>query len=144
MRHDNEHTIEDAEQPVVLLVDDEEAIVDLLQNFFEDAGFGVLKANNGREALELVRHHPVDIVLTDVMMPQMDGAAFCETVRSDPKTAHVPVLAMSATHVPDAKSGFTAFIPKPFDCSEVIATISAFLSGYRATPVVMPPPRFCA
>jgi len=111
----------------VLIVDDEEYIVDLLSLLLEDDGHSPLTAYNGREALEVVvRDHPA-LVLADVMMPLMDGSELARAIKSDPATANIPVVLMSAMGTPPAGTLADDFIAKPFDLELVRGIIERHL-----------------
>lgn len=111
----------------ILIVDDEQPILDLLRDIFEEEGYTVLAARNGKDAAALVRQSSVDIVLTDYMMPQMDGTKLIEALRANPHTADVPVLLMSAVNVPKS-NGYNALIRKPFDIASVLDRVATQLS----------------
>ena len=84
--------------PVVLVVDDENALLDMVQEILTDEGFTVLTANDGRGALSLATHARPDLVITDLMMPGMNGRALREHLARDPLTARTPVVLMSAAY----------------------------------------------
>jgi two-component system alkaline phosphatase synthesis response regulator PhoP len=114
----------------ILVIDDETAITDVLDAFLTDEGYRILSAGNGREGLECLARQEIDLVLCDIMMPVMDGRAFCRTVRGDARFRHVPIVLMSAvreTLVGDDCT-YAAFISKPFDLDRVLATIQQLLS----------------
>jgi CheY-like chemotaxis protein len=119
----------------VLLVDDEPDILLMLCDLLEEAGFVVLTAHDGKAALSLVAHTPVALVLTDLMMPQVTGLQLAQQLRSDPRTAAIPVLVMSAAlppHIPDV---FAAALPKPFALDDLVATLHHFsVQHTRAFP----------
>jgi two-component system alkaline phosphatase synthesis response regulator PhoP len=114
----------------ILVIDDETVITDVLDAFLTDEGYRVLTAGNGREGLECLAGQEIDLVLCDIMMPVMDGRAFCRAVNRDPRFRHVPIVLMSAvreTLVADDCT-YAAFISKPFDLDRVLATIQQLLS----------------
>ena len=113
----------------LLIVDDEPPILELLQETLEDAGYPVLTASNGRDALALAQHRPLALVLTDVMMPHMDGNLLCQRLRADPHTQHLPVLLMTATRYAITTGTATASIAKPFDLDALIALVRRFYPG---------------
>jgi two-component system response regulator MprA len=108
----------------VLVVDDQEAIRDTLQTALDDEGYTVECAANGREALDILARSKPCVILLDLMMPVMDGWAFCEAQRrSGDRT---PVVLLSAAGRLDEQAQelcAAAFIPKPFDLDRVISTI---------------------
>jgi CheY-like chemotaxis protein len=100
----------------VLVVDDEWPIVDLLRDLVIDAGHTPITAANGLEALHLAQQHRPALIISDVMMPYMDGYALLQALRSDATLAHTMVILISAavdrSQVP---SQADAFVPKPLD-----------------------------
>jgi len=110
----------------VLIVEDEIGIGGLLEDVLLDEGHGVYLASNGRQALELVASHRPDLILTDYMMPVMDGAAFMQALADEPSAAGIPVLVMSSMPeeiVAERCPGYARFIRKPFNIFEVIDII---------------------
>lgn len=104
----------------ILIADDESPIVALLRDLLEEEGHTVLAAHNGREALALARVEHPDLVLSDVMMPLMDGVQLARLLREEAITREVVVILMSAAPPPAlAAVGAAAFLAKPFDLDEV-------------------------
>ena len=114
----------------VLIVDDEPDIVELLRDALEEAGFVVLTAHNGRAALDLLAHTPIALVLTDLMMPQVTGLQLAQQLRSDPRTAAIPVLVMSAAPPPHLADVFAAVLPKPFAMDDLVAIVRQFRTDH--------------
>jgi CheY-like chemotaxis protein len=112
---------------IILVVDDEQAILLMLRDLLQDEGYTVLTALNGAVALALARDVKPDLVLTDLMMPTMDGYELARHLHTEPAMAHIPVIAMSAAHRSFDHVLFTDVIAKPFDIAPLIATISAQL-----------------
>src|SRR3954468_24413072 len=79
----------------ILLVDDNEELLELLRLSFKDSGFSIVTATNGLEALKKARSLIPDLILLDLMLPEMDGFVVCETLRKDPATSAVPILILS-------------------------------------------------
>ena len=101
----------------VLVVDDEFGTVEVLVAALEDSGYRVLTAPNGRRALERLEENKPDLVISDFMMPLMDGAAMVMAMRANPSFRDIPVVMMSAA--PEAAlrkhlDGYDAFLRKPF------------------------------
>src|SRR5688572_420968 len=98
----------------ILVVDDEPALRDVLTMVLEDEGYAVASAANGAEALAMVAHVRPAVVITDIMMPVLDGIALCQALTTDPATAHVPVVITSAGSNRPTIDGlrFAAFLPK--------------------------------
>ena len=102
----------------VLLVDDEKDVLALLHAFVERMGYESLLAHNGAEALEVLRTEKVDIVVTDIVMPEMDGWTLARQVRE--AYPDIRVVGTSGTEKPPSgESPFDAFVMKPFDLDEL-------------------------
>src|SRR5208283_1853988 len=101
----------------------------LLKRIFERAGHEVSDAGNGAAAMRAVRESAPDLVVTDVMMPVMDGVELIRCLRDDPATTHIPVLAASGdTHLAGAAD---AVVPKPYDWHHLLAVADALLKEGR-------------
>ncbi len=110
----------------VLIVDDNDTVLNALEFNLKESGFRVRKAADGKEALGIVAKEPIDIIISDVAMPEMDGIEFCENVRRIPEYHDVPFIFLTAHGREDEKikgwmSGADEYIVKPFKMSEVIA-----------------------
>jgi DNA-binding response OmpR family regulator len=113
----------------ILVVDDDPFILDLLCDVFEEAGFVVLTADDGRAALALLQHMPVALVLTDLMMPYVTGLQLAQQLRSNAETVAIPVVLMSTALPPRIGDTFAAVIPKPFALDDLVATVRQFGSN---------------
>ncbi len=113
----------------VLVIDDEAPIVELLVDIIGDEGHTVLQASNGIEGLTLAREKQPDLIISDVMMPLLDGYAFLRELRADISIAHIQVILMSAAFIQSnsAASELSAdgYLHKPFE----IDTIETILDG---------------
>ncbi len=112
---------------LVLVVDDEFGILRLLEDVLGDAGHRVLVAVNGRQALQLVTEERPALVITDFMMPVMDGAALIHAMSTEPKLAAVPIILMSSlpeTAVAERTNGYTAFVRKPYKIFDLIDLVT--------------------
>lgn len=123
-------------KPVVLIVEDEPPLQKLLAYNLESAGFGVLQAFDGEEALTLIDERPPDLLLLDWMLPQLSGLEVCRRLRRRPDTAHLPIIMLTARgEEPDRLRGLDTgaddFITKPFSPAELIARIRAVLRRVR-------------
>lgn len=115
---------------IILVVDDEEPILSIVAEVVEEMGHQVLRAMNGREALELVRSTPPDLVLSDVMMPFLNGVELCRTLKSDGATAHIAVVLMSAVGADRGQSaGADGFIHKPFSLDDIETAVNGGLAA---------------
>lgn len=123
-----QRTPEMAEMATVLIVDDEEPILGIVAEVVEEMGHQVLRAMNGREALAVVHASPPDLVLTDVMMPYINGVELCRAIKENRATSHIVVLLMSAAPVDRrGDAGADDFIHKPFSLEEIELAIAAGL-----------------
>ena len=119
-------------QHSILVVDDDPNILHLLQTRLNSAGFQVLAASNGEQALERLNEQPVDLVLSDVKMPGMNGPELLREVKSAwPRT---PVILLTAYgRIPEAvamvQQGAADYLTKPFDGRELVAKITDLLAG---------------
>ncbi len=114
-----------ATTPVVLVVDDERPIVDLLQDLLQDQGYEVRRAYDGMTALQIIERDPPDLVVTDVMMPRLDGLALFNEIRT--RAATMPVILMSAAVTP--RKIDATFVPKPFDIDTLLNLVDEKLRG---------------
>ena len=113
----------------ILVVDDELVHRLALRRIFERAGHEVCDAGDGAAALRAVGESPPDLVVTDMMMPVMDGVELIRCLRGDPATAHIPVLAASGdSHLADAAD---AIVTKPYSGHHLLAVADALLKEGR-------------
>lgn len=110
----------------VLVVDDEFGTVEVLVAALEDTGYRVLTAANGRRGLERLEENKPDLVISDFMMPLMDGAAMVAAMRANPSFRDIPVIMMSAA--PEAAlrkrlDGYEAFLRKPFRIGALLEAV---------------------
>ncbi len=119
----------------ILVVDDEFGIAELIEAILTDAGHRVLSAINGREGFELLNKEHPDLVLLDLMMPVMDGAAMLREMAGVPALGGVPVVMMSSmpeTVIAERCSGYAAFLRKPFRVAQIVGTVKRLLgTGVR-------------
>jgi len=80
----------------VLIVDDDPAVVVMLSRAIRQQGYHVFTAGNGLDALRCVKQHPIDLILSDVTMPTLDGVALCMRLRAEPAWSTIPIVIMSA------------------------------------------------
>lgn len=119
------------ELPTMLLVEDNPDLRQYLVEVLKDAYF-IYQASNGKEALELAFRHLPDIILSDVLMPEMDGVAFCRAVKNDIKTSHVPVVLLTARTADEDQllgldSGCNLYLDKPFNLEILRSSLSNLL-----------------
>jgi len=113
----------------ILIVDDEAGVRRVLYRLLSSEGYEVLEASSGQEGLELLWTHGADTVLLDVMMPRMDGLEVCRRIRKNSRTAHTPVVFITAAvdrqfRRQARKAGADDFLPKPFDEVELLARVN--------------------
>ena len=108
----------------ILLADDNAPSRELMREILEECGYDVAEAANGREALDLIRRSPPDIVLLDLQMPVMDGFAVIHAVRSDERLRLLTVIALTASAMLGDReraiaAGFDSYIAKPISLENV-------------------------
>ena len=113
----------------VLVVDDEARLVSLVEMYLTQSGFKVVTASNGREALSVAQRHDPDLIILDIMMPEMDGYEFMRVYRADHDT---PIILLTARVDSDEKvagleSGADDYMTKPFRPRELMARVKAVL-----------------
>ncbi len=116
----------------LLIVDDEDAIRTVLRLILVRAGYDVFEAENGEEALLKVAKEKPDLIILDVMMPGMDGIEVCQKLRSDPETAELPVIMLSAKtgsyyRNRSEDAGATKYLTKPIAADQLLAHIAECL-----------------
>lgn len=124
---------ENVRQKRVLLAEDDRALRRLLEVVLERAGYKVTAAADGLEAMKLVLSGPIDVVVTDAMMPNLSGHEFCRFIRNSPALAHLPVILLSALERKDQTSQAgeqaDAFLPKPVSSEGLIECIEKLTAG---------------
>ncbi|MFJ7678296.1 response regulator transcription factor [Peribacillus sp. NPDC097264] len=113
----------------ILIVDDEEDMRNLVEMYLLNSGYKCLQADNGRMAISLLEVHDVDLILMDIMMPEMDGFSICEKIRSQ---SEVPIIFVSAKGeewdmVKGLGIGADDYLVKPFNPGELVARVGAVL-----------------
>jgi CheY-like chemotaxis protein len=127
----------------ILVVEDVPNILELLAVTLRFKGYPVVTAANGEEAMKRIAEQRPALVITDILMPKMDGFALMHRLRTDPKTNQIPVVFLSATYVtPEDKTfalslGAARFLEKPVDTEEFLLTVAEILT--QGPPVVPPP-----
>ncbi len=118
------------EPPKILVVDDETAIRNLLIDLLGDEGYAVVAASNGRAALAIAQQQRPDLILMDVMMPELDGLETLQHIRALPGSRDVPIILMSAAHrLSPEISDTVEFITKPFNLDHVLAVVARMLAS---------------
>jgi CheY-like chemotaxis protein len=127
----------------ILVVEDVPNVLELLEVTLRFKGYPVITARNGQEALERIAQEAPALVITDILMPKMDGYALAHRLRSNPRTRQIPLIFLSATYVtPEDKQfaisiGAVRFMEKPIDTEEFLLTVAELLTQ---GPQPMPEP----
>jgi DNA-binding response OmpR family regulator len=121
-----------AESPCILIVDDEDDVLELLTVVFEREGYRTLVASDGPSALTLAYDEMPDVILLDVMMPEMDGWQVLRALKVEERTAAIPVAMISARtegrdKIIGLQEGAVSYVEKPFSPSEVVAEVRSIL-----------------
>ena len=119
--------------PLILLVDDEEEILDFLERILNDK-YKILRAENGKEALNILCIEAVQLIICDIMMPEMDGFEFCKICKSNFDYSHIPIILLTAKNTIQSKVkglelSADAYIEKPFSKEHLYAQIASLLSN---------------
>lgn len=124
----------DEKRKTVLVVDDEETIRLIFKTRLNAAGYDVVTASSGKEALAAMEQESPDIVLLDVMMPEMNGFATCRAIRENPAWKKLPVLMITGLHrdtdaLEGRQSGATDFMTKPVDHNDLTLRIRKLIGS---------------
>ena len=128
-------------RPIVLIVDDDPDQHTICGVFLEHAGYAVLHAFDGQEGVEMARAYLPRLVLMDIRMPRMDGVAARRALAGDPRTARIPVVAVSADVLtwPERaviEEGFAAYLPKPCNLDRVASLVQRLVLAEPNPPGV--------
>jgi twitching motility two-component system response regulator PilG len=120
-------------QRKILIVEDEESLLKLESILLTTKGFHVQGVTTGTAALKAVTENPPDLVLLDIMLPEMDGFEVCRQIKNTPQTRHIPVILLTAKKSSEDMArgkevGADQYITKPFKSSMVIASIERLLN----------------
>ena len=118
----------------VLIVEDNEKNMKLVRDILQALGYTPLEASTGEQALALAAEHAPALVLMDIQLPDMDGSAALQRLRSDERTAGIPVLALTAQAMEGDRerflsAGFDGYLSKPVDVDELIETVRRHCEG---------------
>lgn len=117
----------------LLLIDDDPNLILLVQDYLEFRGYQIITATNGAEGLKALEDNTPDLIICDVMMPEMDGYGFIQQVRQNPKTSWIPVIFLSAKsqiqdRIQGLNQGADVYLVKPFEPEELVAQVESSLS----------------
>ena len=123
----------------VLVVEDNERNMKLFRDVLAASGYRTLEATTGSQAVELAQRHIPDVVLMDVQLPDLDGVEALRRIRSDARTAYVPVVAVTAQAMDGdrerfLRAGFDAYLPKPVDITELLGLVRRYGAEVRRPP----------
>ena len=117
----------------ILIVEDEESLLKLESILLTSKGYDVRGVSNGQQALDAIQEERPDLVLLDIMLPEIDGFEVCQRIKDNPETKDIPVIMLTAKKSREdmargEKVGADWYITKPFKSAMVIETIQRFLS----------------
>ena len=121
----------------ILVADDESHILHVVSLKLKNAGYRVLTARDGQEALEIAQQEKPDLLITDYHMPQLSGIELCRKLKQDPATAHIPTIMLTARGyelepADTEQSGILRMLSKPFSPRHLLSTVEEVLSGAAA------------
>ncbi len=119
-------------KPIIMIVDDEDAITSSLSYCLQKEGYEVLVAYNGADAIKMVVNRVPDLIISDIMMPEVDGFEFCRRIRDYYKTRTIPFIFLTAKttdrdKVEAVRLGGDDYVTKPFDLQELILKVQRSL-----------------
>lgn len=122
--------------PFILLAEDNEANIDTLLSYLEAQGYRLAIARNGKEAVELAKQHPPDLILMDIQMPEMDGLQAMQLIRQEPNLATLPIIALTALAMPQDRerclaAGANEYLTKPVNLKGLKEAIVQLLGSNR-------------
>src|SRR5699024_9000752 len=125
--------IEKAPKPTLIIADDETDILEFLTDDLEE-DYHILPAANGKEVMELLENNSVQLIISDIMMPEMDGYELCAALKSNIEYSHIPLILLTAKNTLESKikgleEGADAYIEKPFSPAHLQAQIQSLLSN---------------
>lgn len=131
-KHDNDFALEPNATGKILVVDDNTANIDVMLNFLEMEGYDISIATSGKMAIHVANHDHPDLILLDVMMPEMDGFETCKKLKEEPRTANIPIIFVTAKKettdiVQGFQSGGVDYISKPYRQEEVLSRVKTHL-----------------
>lgn len=125
-------------RPIIVIVKDDQQVLDLLVDLLEPEGYQVFAATTAKRALELTATVRADLILCDVIMPEMNGLELCQQLKSDPQTASIPVMMVSAVRKEEAArlEGYTVgaddYVEIPFRHEELLIKVARLIERHRA------------
>lgn len=116
----------------ILIVDDVQSQLDMMANYLTKAGYDIIKANDGQEAIDKTLQNKPDIIVTDWMMPKMGGLDICRQLKKNPETAEIPIVACTAKNrevdrMWAMKQGVKAYVTKPCTQEELVGAVQGLI-----------------
>lgn len=132
------HTANTLAQASVLFVDDDYDLINYFRDEYEEDVREIHMAYNGKEAIEVLKNGQIDVVVSDVMMPEMDGFEFCHYVKTTVEFSHIPIVLLTArtdeaSRALGYKNGADEYVNKPFDADELRETLAKLFSQRKST-----------
>lgn len=120
----------------ILVVDDEQDLLDLIEYNLKKEGYAVLKADNGRDGIDLAKKNHPDLILLDIMMPEMDGLEVCDELQKDESLKNTPIVFLTArsdekTEVRGLDMGADDYLTKPISTTKLVSRINAVLRRFQ-------------
>ena len=116
-----------------MLVEDDRSLRRLLEIILERANYNYVSASDGVEAMEVLQHKHIDLVVTDAFMPKLNGYELCRLIKSSERLAHIPIVLLSALDPEnDAANQVDEFLPKPVSPEEFLACVAKLISNNRS------------
>ncbi|MEO3406237.1 response regulator [Mucilaginibacter sp. CAU 1740] len=115
----------------ILIIEDDAEILSVLETVLTFNNFEVTGLSQTDDIIAAVKNHKPDLVLTDYMLPGLNGGRICQLIKTNEETKHIPVILISAYHeqaIALVNFGYDAFVPKPFDVNKLVKTINRFLN----------------
>lgn len=130
---EDENTLPDT---TILIIDDNKELLWMLKDILSDE-YAILTAENGEEGLEVLKQETPDLIITDIMMPKIDGITLTKQLKSNKHTVHIPLVILSAKNTTDEKiegieSGADAYIPKPFNTQYLKSIIKQLIKNRKS------------
>ena len=114
----------------VLVVDDLASQMELITTYLQEEGYKIIQANNGKEALRKILAEKPDVVITDLVMPEMSGLELCRSIKKNPNTQQLPVIACTSKdqeldRMWGMKQGIDVYVTKPFTQDEILHAVKS-------------------
>ena len=128
------------ESASILIVEQDQVVCELQRHFLQNAGFAVEFISDGEAALQTARFHQPSLIVTEILIPKIDGLALCRRLKSDASTKHIPVIVFSILNAAAraAEAGAEAFLRKPLVEKPFIAVIRSLLATHSSASMEQP------